>query len=151
QYRYQDHRDELDLEDILIHAVKLADSKRQMGIAAVFYLKHSGSLDNQKLWQLARKWDCVERWADFLAFLDQRDIHREDRFLSWNEFTDLANEYDVYPKNKHPEDSLLNGMEAVGASLPKRVKTYLLGGGNLILRGLKDATKDIDLVVDSRE
>lgn len=151
QYRYQDTREDLELEDILVHAVKLADSKRQMGIAGVFYLTHSGSLDNQELWRLARKWDCVERWADFLAFLDQRDIHRDDRFLSWDEFTDLANEYNVYPREKHPEDSLLTGIETIGDALPEPVDTYLLGGGNLILRGLKDSTKDIDLVVDSTD
>lgn len=150
QYRYQDNREELDLEDVLIHAVKLADSRRQMGIAGVFYLTHSGSLDNQELWRLARKWDCVERLADLLAFLDQRDVHQGSLFLSWDEFADLANEYNVYPREKHPEDSLLNGMEVIGESLPEPVDTYLLGGGNLILRGLKDSTKDIDLVVDSR-
>lgn len=150
QYYYQ-HSDELpDLEDILIHAVKLAESKRQMGIAGVFYLTHSGALDVQELWRLARHWNCVERWADLLAFLDQREVHDEDRFLSWNEFTDLANEYDVYPREKHPEENLLAGMATLGESLSEPLDAYLLGGGNLLLRGLKDSTKDIDLVVDSR-
>lgn len=149
QYRYQG--DQVPgLEDILIHAVKLAESKRQMGVACVFYLTHTGSLDNQELWRLARDWNCVERWADFLAFIDQRDVHREDLFFPWDEFTDLANEYNVYPREKHPEESLLNGMEAIGEAVTESIDTYLLGGGNLILRGLKDSTKDIDLVVDSQ-
>lgn len=151
QYRYQDGRAELELEDVLIHAVKLAESKRQMGIAGVFYLTHSGSLDVRALWGLAREWNCVERWADLLAFLDRRDVHREDRFPAWDEFVDLANEYDVYPREKHPEERLLAGMEAIGESLPEPVDTYLLGGGNLLLRGLKDSTKDVDLVVEGRD
>lgn len=148
-YIYQDSRDQLDLEEVLIHAVKLADSKRQMGIAAVFYLTHQPSLDKKVLWRLARAWDCVERWADFLAFIDQREVHKEDLFPSWDEFSDLANEYSVYPREKHSENSLLNGMETIGQEVEESVETYLLGGGNLILRGLKDSTKDIDLVVES--
>lgn len=151
QYFYQGPKEELDLEDVLIHAVTFADSKRQMGIVGVFYLTHSGSLDTQTLWKLARNWNCIETWADLLAFLDQRDVHRHESFPSWSEFTDLANEYDVYPREKYPEHSVLAGMEAIGDSVSESVDTYLLGGGNLILRGLKDSTKDIDLVVDSRD
>ncbi|NJE12840.1 hypothetical protein [Thermococcus sp. LS2] len=30
------------------------------------------------------------------------------------------------------------------------IRVYLIGGGNLALRGLKSATKDIDLVVTNR-
>ena len=31
------------------------------------------------------------------------------------------------------------------------VSVYLLGGGNLILRGVKDSTKDVDFIVDDRQ
>lgn len=139
------------LEDVLLHAVTLAETKKQIGMAAVFYLTRRGALDSSSLWRLANTWDCVERWADLLAYIDQREVHREDLFLPWEEFLTLANEYGVYPRDQHPEDSLRRGLDELGESLETPVNVYLLGGGNLILRGLKDSTKDIDLVVEDRE
>jgi len=57
----------------------------------------------------------------------------------------------VYPRGKHPEDSLLAGLAELGDTIDERVDAYLSGGANLILRGLKDTTKDIDVVVADRE
>lgn len=42
-------------------------------------------------------------------------------------------------------------LAAIGANLDRPTTAYLIGGGSLALRGLKDATKDIDIVVDSSE
>lgn len=42
-------------------------------------------------------------------------------------------------------------LETVGDRLEEPVRVYLIGGGSLALRGLKEATKDIDVVVDSSE
>jgi len=149
-YVYQgDHS--LELEDILIHAVTAAESKKQLAIAAVFYLTHRGTLDSSELWRLANRWDCVEMWADLLAYIDQREVQQSDRFLSWEEFTNLANDYGVYPRGQHPEDSLRRGLEELGEHLEEPVDVYLLGGGNLILRGLKDSTKDVDIVVEDSQ
>ncbi|MEF8826554.1 MAG: helix-turn-helix domain-containing protein [Halapricum sp.] len=146
-YVYQGDRP-LDLEAIQIHAVTVAETKKQMAMAGVFYLTHRGTLDSSDLWRLANRWDCVEKWADLLAYIDQREVHQTDLFLPWEEFIDLANEYGVYPRGHHPEDSLRRGLEELGERLETAVDVYLLGGGNLILRGLKDSTKDVDLVVE---
>jgi len=149
-YRYQGEQ-ELELEDVLIHAVLCADTRKQMAMCGVFYLTHRGALDSNELWRLAGTWDCVERWADLQAFLDRRDVKQDDLFLPWDEFTALAREYGVYPRGKHPEDSLLAGLAELDDTIDERVDAYLLGGANLILRGLKDTTKDIDVVVADRE
>nr|WP_267164228.1 ArsR family transcriptional regulator [Halovenus salina] len=146
-YVYQDDRS-LELEEILIHAVVVAETKKQMGMAGVFYLTHRATLDSSELWRLANRWDCVEKWADLFAYIDQREVHQEDLFLPWEEFIALANDYGVYPRGQHPEDSLRRGLEELGRQLKTPVDVYLLGGGNLILRGLKDSTKDVDLVVE---
>jgi predicted transcriptional regulator len=146
-YRYQGDQSP-SREDILIHAVAVAETKKQMAMAAVFYLRHRATLDSNDLWRLADKWDCVERWADLFAYIDQREVHQNDLFLPWEEFLGLANEYGVYPRGQHPEDSLQQGLEELGDHLEATVDVYLLGGGNLILRGLKDSTKDVDLVVE---
>lgn len=138
----------LDLEDIQIHAVAVAETKKQMAMAAVFFFTHRASLASSELWRLANKWDCVEKWADLLAYIDQRDVHQDEHFLPWDEFITLANDYGVYPRGQHPEDSLQRGFEELGNHLETTADVYLLGGGNLILRGLKDSTKDVDLVVE---
>ena len=146
-YRYQGDRS-LDLEDTLIHAVIVAETKKQMAMAGVFYFTHRATLNSSELWRLANKWDCVEKWADLFAYIDQREIHQEELFLPWEEFIALANDYGVYPRGQHPENSLRRGLEALGDQLETPADVYLLGGGNLILRGLKDSTKDVDLVVE---
>ena len=137
----------LGLEEVLIHAVTVAETKKQMAMAGVFYLTHRATLDASDLWRLANRWDCVEKWADLFAYIDQREVHDDELFLPWEEFIDLANDYGVYPRGHHPEASLRRGLEALGDHLETPVDVYLLGGGNLILRGVKDSTKDIDLVV----
>jgi len=137
----------LGLEEVLIHAVTVAETKKQMAMAGVVYLTHRATLDASDLWRLANRWDCVEKWADLFAYIDQREVHDDELFLPWEEFIDLANDYGVYPRGHHPEASLRRGLEALGDHLETPVDVYLLGGGNLILRGVKDSTKDIDLVV----
>jgi predicted transcriptional regulator len=146
-YVHQGNRS-LDLEDIMLHAVIVTETKKQMAMAGVFYLTHRATLDSSELWRLANRWDCVETWADLLAYIDRREVHQEELFLPWEEFIALANDYGIYPRGHHPEDSLRRGLEALGEQLEAPVDVYLLGGGNLILRGLKDSTKDVDLVVE---
>ncbi|MDL0131407.1 ArsR family transcriptional regulator [Halobacterium salinarum] len=145
-YVYQGDRS-LELEAVLIHAVTVAETKKQMAMVGVFYLTHRATLDASDLWRLANRWESVERWADLFAYIDQREVHHEALFLPWAEFIDFANDYGVYPRGQHPEDSLRRGLEELGDYLETPVDVYLLGGGNLILRGLKDSTKDVDLVV----
>lgn len=149
-YRYQGETDP-DIEDVLVHAVRAAETRKQASMAAVFYLKHRSILDVSEVWNLADTWDCVEEWADTLAYADQRDVKQEDRFLPREEFTSLAQDYDVFLRGYHPEESLSNGLQQLGAELETAVDAYLVGGGNLILRELKDSTKDLDIVVDSNE
>jgi len=146
-YVYQGDRS-LELEAILVHAVTVAETKKQIAMAGVFYLTHRATLDASDLWRLANRWECVEKWADLFAYIDQRAVHHEELFLPWEEFLNLANDYGVYPRGQHPEDSLRRGLEELGDHLETPVDVYLLGGGNLILRGLKDSTKDVDLVVE---
>lgn len=48
------------------------------------------------------------------------------------------------------KNSIIQLLEKIGSVLPVRVKVYMIGGGALSLKGLKEATKDIDLVLLSR-
>lgn len=42
-------------------------------------------------------------------------------------------------------------LEELGAQLPRRVRAFDIGGAPMVLRGLKDGTKDIDLVFETTE
>jgi hypothetical protein len=149
QYWYQGDSTP-DIEQVLIHAVTVADTRKQASMTVVFYLKHRSILETSKLWQLANRWNCVEEWADTLAFADQRDVDA-GRFLPWDEFRSLAQDYHVFLRGHHPEQNLRTGLQRLGETLDTKVDAYLLGGGNLILRGRKDSTKDLDIVVDDNE
>ncbi|MFW5953564.1 MAG: helix-turn-helix domain-containing protein [Candidatus Natronoplasma sp.] len=141
----------LEIENILIHAVKFADNKKQMSMCGVFYLKRGHSLKNDKLWKLAGKWDCLEKFADLLAYIDRREVKGSDLFLPWDEFVEVCRDYDAYPRNKFPHKILTREFEHVGKELSQEMDVYLIGGGNLILRDLKDSTKDIDILLESKK
>ncbi len=49
------------------------------------------------------------------------------------------------------EDQLLGLLERIGSRIDAIVTVYLVGGCNLSLKGKKDATKDIDMVLTSRK
>ncbi|MFB6283596.1 MAG: helix-turn-helix domain-containing protein [Halobacteria archaeon] len=146
EYIYQGESDQ-GREQTLIHAVLCAENRKQIALSGIFFLTHRSTLESNELWRLAGKWDCVEKWADIIAFIDQRSVQQDELFPSWNEFIEQARNYGVYPRKKHPERSLLEDLAEVGEIVTERVDCYLLGGANLILRGLKDSTKDIDVVL----
>lgn len=45
------------------------------------------------------------------------------------------------------KNDVIGLLEKIGAELPVKVKAYMIGGGALSLRGLKESTKDIDMVL----
>ncbi|MGM0405121.1 MAG: helix-turn-helix domain-containing protein [Thermoplasmatota archaeon] len=139
-----------EIENVLIHAVKFAENKKQMSMCGVFYLKREHTLSNNKLWKLANKWDCLERFADLLAYIDRREVKRSELFLPWDEFLNVCRDHDVYPRDKFPDKILTRELRSVGEELSHKTEVYLIGGGNLILRNLKDSTKDIDLVLEGK-
>jgi len=142
---------ELGIEKVLIHAMKFTENKKQMAVCAVFYLKHRSSLKPNILWKEAGRWDCLKKFADMLAYLDRREVKESELFLPWDEFIEFCEDYDVYPNSKYPGDVLVDDFKLIGDVLSEEMEVYLIGGGNLILRGLKDSTKDIDIVLEDDE
>lgn len=47
-------------------------------------------------------------------------------------------------------DEVLSILKEVGGLCPRKTNVYLIGGGAMALRGEKDATRDLDLVLDSQ-
>lgn len=47
-------------------------------------------------------------------------------------------------------DEVLSILRKVGDLCPRRIPVYLIGGGAMALRGEKDSTRDLDLVLESQ-
>ena len=48
-------------------------------------------------------------------------------------------------------DEVMSVLKKVGDLCPREISVYLIGGGAMALRGEKDATRDLDLVLESQE
>lgn len=53
-------------------------------------------------------------------------------------------------RRRFDADYLRDEFDQLGAALSVRTNAYLIGGGSMAFRDLKDATKDVDLVVEGR-
>jgi hypothetical protein len=47
------------------------------------------------------------------------------------------------------KDLVIASLKMVGEMLDRQIRAYLVGGGAMALRGEKDATKDIDLILET--
>lgn len=53
-------------------------------------------------------------------------------------------------RERFDEDYIRKELKRVGKNLNESIKVYLIGGGAMALQGMKEATKDIDVVVTNR-
>jgi len=137
---------ELSLEEILVHSIAMAEGKTQLSMCAVFFLKNREQMNPEKLKELSRKFHVLDLYLDILSYLETK---KGNRFLPWNEFMEKMNLYGIQIR-RFDEDFLINTLESIGKNLSRNVNVYLIGGLNLMLRGVKDSTKDIDLVLRNR-
>lgn len=143
--------DEVDLEQVLVHAIVCARNQEEMGMCCVYYLKHRDEIDVQHVWDLANKWDCVDRWADLVSYVDHLEAKNKEMFPRWNDFENMAWEHDIYPLALYPKERIVTCFQEVDKRLREDVAVYLIGGANLTLRNLKGTTPNIDAFVDPED
>ena len=148
---YVVQNDTVDIYDILVHALLAAAEYRditQMSMVVIFYLKHRHKMDIRKIRHTALDLDAVDLWLDVESYVrNQAAPGGIGAFTPWNEFIEKADLYGVDPIEymmPPPAETLLWDL---GARLVRSVSIYLLGGENMRLKGLKDSTKDCDIVV----
>ena len=156
RYLYKGGEEQLTINHILAHAIALAEDKKQFAICGIFYLKNRDKIDDKAVREEVSKYDCLDRWLDMKAYISGggslEGVKNRELFLPWVEFVDKARVYGLNPdKNKYPTMNLEKQFELLGERIKREVTVYLLGGANLIFRSLKDATKDIDIVLESKE
>ena len=138
------------IEEALIHAWILAETPQERGLIAIFYAKNIDKIDYGRLQKLAEEYSLLEDLVELEAYIRGMDVKRRDLFPPWSEVKEQAKMYSVdLEKLRYPKLSEEFFM-ILGGKLDREVKAYLFGGACMVLRRLKDGTKDIDLVVQSR-
>ena len=148
---YIDQDGTVSIHDVLVHALLAAaehDDIGKMSMVLVFYIKHRDKLDPARIRRTASRFGAAGLWLDAESYVRNRaPVQNGKMFPPWGEFVEKADLYDVDPGEygmPPPAERLLDDL---GARLERPVDVYLLGGENMRLKGLKDATKDCDILV----
>jgi DNA-binding transcriptional ArsR family regulator len=145
---YIDPPRKISIEDVLIHALACSETKADKTICALFYLKNFKRIDPAKVKREAKEFGVLPLWLDLQNYARGRPIINVESFMPWDEFLEKASVYGVKVSLPPPAEQSIAALHEVGKKLSSNTHAYLFGGGNLLLRGLKGATKDLDVVVE---
>lgn len=141
---------EISIEEVLVHALAASEGKAEGTMCAVFYLKNLYKIDPAKVKPLARKFGVLSLWVDLQNYIKGLQVLNVEAFLPWDEFADKASLYGVPVSPPQEAEKGIAVLRELGEKLSTTVHAYLFGGANLLLRGLKKATKDLDVVVEDK-
>jgi len=138
------------MEECLIHALIVARSKLERTMCAVFYLKNSDRINTERIKTLAKKYSAIQSLTKLQSYVRGSTTSADD-FLPWDEFKERASIYGVHFSLPPSYEKIVMTLHRLGRTLDAPVTAYLFGGANLLLRGLKSATKDLDIAVEDPE
>ena len=144
---YLDPPREPSLESVLVHALASSETRTDRTICAIFAAKNRTRLDPDGARRLAADWNVLPDWMDIGRLAEGLHPENPDRFLPWKEYTEKAELYGLKLSKTQGADSSIALLSQVGARISSPTTVYLFGGGNMLLRGLKAQTKDIDLIL----
>jgi predicted transcriptional regulator len=136
------------IEDALIHALVFSKTPVDLTDCAVFYAKNRGSLDSERLRELAKEFEVLDVFTDLKGYVSNLTVPQPQRFLPWEEFAEKARLYGISPEDLVPKPAYPDFVEKLGSAIRSNVNLFVFGGEAMRVRGLKRATKDIDVVVD---
>jgi hypothetical protein len=139
---------EVTVEYALVHAIVFSQTPVELTDCAVFYAKNRAALDSERSRELARKFGVLDLLTDIKAYVSNLTVPAPERFLPWDEFAEKARLYGVAPEAFVPKPAYPDFVNGLGNELRRDVKTFVFGGEAMRVRGLKRATKDIDMVVE---
>jgi predicted transcriptional regulator len=146
----------LKLEEILIHAILTAYKsldKNGMAIAILFYLKNRDNMDPLNIRATARVYGISDVWIDIEGYVRNNPTKNPQLFLPRAEFEDKARLYDIPPELYTLPIAYPQLFKEIGDHLSGAAEACLFGGENMRQKGIKDRTKDCDIVLadeDSR-
>lgn len=150
QYFVQPER-ELSIEDVLVHAMVFSSSPVERTDCAVFYAKNRDTMSLGRIRETARKFRVEDLIEDLENYVRNLTVASPEEFLPWDEFAEKARLYSVSPETLVPPTAFPDLFEELGVHVRERPSIYVFGGEAMRIRGLKRATKDIDMVVDDEK
>ncbi|MBC7219307.1 MAG: hypothetical protein H5T49_04155 [Hadesarchaea archaeon] len=142
---------EVGLEEILIHALLASENSLDRTMCAVFYLKNRERIDIAKTRRLARTLGVLDLWLDLESLCRGAPLRRSGDFLPWQEFVEKAAVYGVEVRPPGGLEEVYEVFQKVGEKIKRKISIYCFGGTVMMLSGLKERTKDIDLAVEGVE
>ncbi len=139
---------EVTIEDALVHALVFSKTPVDLTDCAVFYAKNRASLDSERSRELAKRFGVLDLLTDLKGYVSNLTVPRPERFLPWDEFAEKARLYGISPEDLVPRAAYPDFVEKLGSRIRSDVNMFVFGGEAMRVRGLKRATKDIDVVVD---
>jgi hypothetical protein len=138
----------LSIEEVLVHALIFATNPVELTDCAVFYAKNRDAMDLGKAREVARRLGVGDLAIDLENYVGNLTVSASERFLPWVEFAEKARLYGVVPEDLLPHVAFPDFMDELARKLNSEVHLYVFGGEAMRMRGLKRATKDVDVVVD---
>jgi predicted transcriptional regulator len=133
-------------EDALVHSLAISHNKLERTHSAVFYALNREKLDLGRVRKLADEFGVGQLWINLERYVRELTAP-EDLFLPWNEFSDRCSLYGLEAKGLLPPQAYPDLFVTLGKALGRPISVYLLGGENMRIRKMKQATKDVDLAV----
>ncbi len=150
QYLVQPKR-EPSTEEVLIHAMVFSRNPVELTDCAIFYIKNKDSMDLVKLRRIAKEFAVDDVVVDLGNYVRNPATPSLERFLPWSEFAEKAKLYGISPETLVPPPAFPTLFSELAVQVGHRLSLYLFGGEAMRIRGLKRATKDVDIVVESQK
>jgi len=136
------------IEEVIIHSLLAAKSKQEFTLIALLYAKYYYVIDHSKLMFYARWFRQEEKLFQLEHYIWGSE---EQLFLPWSELEDLARLYNVdlsLYKRKQFNEAIF---KEIGDKLTEEIRAILFGGAEMVMRGYKTSTKDIDIAFLSKQ
>lgn len=142
---------ELSVEDVLVHAIVFSTNPIELTDCAVFYAKNRDALDLGRVRAVARRFGVGDLILDLENYVRNLTVSAPERFLPWDEFAEKVQLYGVEPESLLPPTAFPDFVKELSRSIRREARVYVFGGEAMRIRGLKRATKDVDMVVEDAQ
>ncbi|WP_148701859.1 hypothetical protein [Candidatus Nitrososphaera evergladensis] len=139
----------LTLQDVLLHSIITAaknSDRNAMSVAMLFYLKNRSRFDPLAIRAAARGYGMSKVWLDVESFIRNGPLRNPSLFPSRKDFEEKARLYDTSSDEYDLPKAYPQLFQEIGDKAPFKISAYLIGGENMRIKGLKDKTKDCDIV-----
>lgn len=135
------------MEGAFVHALVSSKNKLERTHCAVFYAINRNRMNISEIRNESEEFGVAKIWMELERYVGGAPIEGRDTFLPWAEFAERCRMYDVDPYFLVPKETHPEFFEELGRILPRPLEVYLIGGENMRIKGMKQATKDVDLVI----